>query len=85
MSFLFDLSLELVSIWIENERGVVRRTVSRSKPWRAIIAPAIDDRGRVKGIHRRPAGCNQREMKARACSKLYAGFGPQKQGDLSPG
>ena len=70
---------------IKNERRIVARTVVGSKPWTAIIAPAVGQGRRVEGVYRLATRCNQRQMKARPRSELHAGLGLQEQRNLSPG
>lgn len=82
---LLDLGLELVPIWIENERGVIGLPIVWSKSRTAFIVPTVGDGCGVKGVYGRAAWCNQREMKARPRSELHAGFSLEEQCDLSPG
>lgn len=63
------LGLQLVTIRIENERGIVGLTVVRPEPRAAVIASTVGKGRSVKGAHRLCARCNQREMEPWPCGE----------------
>jgi hypothetical protein len=69
--------LETMAVWIADERPVVVGVILRSKPGRAVIAPARHQSRGVERAHRRPIRREEAQMGAgsRSSQLGLAGYG----------
>src|SRR5262249_29466103 len=59
------IRLDPVSIWIDDEGGVIVGAVDRARTGRTVVLPARAQRCRVKGIDRLGARCHEADVQTR--------------------